>query len=231
MIAVVVATRGLIYTRTMQCIFDGMAELSKLGVASKLITTHDLPIPDAQNYLTETALQDHAVQKLFFIEEDNFVFPDTFVAIATNDNPIVTVTYNDKNGSPHGIVHYDGSGQVLWAGLGATLIRREVFEKLGKPYFTIDDRYQVFKTRQKDGAFITSYKKIDNRTIWNEETKQVEEVKDPYAYGGQDINFYIKAREAGFNVTILREHKAHHFDLVSLGEKHTNNGCHQIRQV
>lgn len=230
MICICLASRGLVFTQTMQSIFDGMGELSKLGIASKLITSHDLPIPDAQNYVTETALQDPNVQKLFFIEEDMYLFPKDFIALCTSDADISTMQYNDKNGSPHGIIHYNEAGEVLWGGLGATIVKRIVFEKISKPYFQIDTRYRIIKKKLEDGKLITNYEKIEPRKVWNEEKLDWETKTDDYKYGGNDIGFFTRAREVGFKPVVVPG-KAHHFDLVALGEKHTNNGAHQIRQV
>lgn len=216
MIVICTPTRGTLFTRTAQCIFDGMAELSKLGIASKFITTHDLPIPDGHNYCVETALSNPAVQKIFFIEEDMYIFPEAFVELATSEHDMVTLQYNDKNGRPHGIIEFDHTGQVVWCGLGATVIHRRVFEKVGKPYFNIKQRWKNIR-RNVNGVVITEYEKVSIESI--------------YQYGGLDVDFCMRARKSGINIVCLPNHKAHHFQLIKLGEPHVNNGCHEIRQV
>jgi len=231
MIGVCVPSRGLVFSKTMESVVSGMSELGKLGIACRLFMSHDLPIPDSHNYCVERAFQDPSIDKILFIEEDNYVFPDAFVALATSPYDIATLNYNDKNGFPKGIIHYNERGEIIWCGLGATCIKREVFEKLGKPYFRTDTRYKITKKYEQDGKTVSEYEKIENRKEWSEEDLKVVEIKDPYKYGGLDIDFYTRARENGYSITLLPEYKAHHFELIQLGEKHTNNGQHEIRQV
>jgi hypothetical protein len=231
MIAVCVTSRGLIFAITVQSIIEGMQELNKIGIGTVFVGTRDLPIPESQNYCTETALQNKAVDRLLFIEEDMYVDPEAFVALATADAPIATLQYNDKNGSPHGIIHYNEAGEILWCGIGATMIKREVFEALGVPYFTTENRYKIKKKQLKDGKLITDYELIEPHDIWDEEQKKFVKKSEPYHYGGQDVDFMTRARQAGFKITRLEEFKAHHFKLLSLGAEHTNNGCHTITQV
>lgn len=216
MIVIATPSRGLIFTRTVQSIIEGMQELNKLGVATKFISCHDLPIPDGHNYCVETALQDPSVQKIFFIEEDMYIFPEAFVALATSEHDMVTLQYNDKNGRPHGIIEFDHNGEVVWCGLGATVIHRRVFEALDKPYFYTKRRWKNIR-RNINGQTVTEYERV---------AKESE-----YQYGGQDVDFCFRVRELGIKISCLPNHKAHHFQLIKLGEPHVNNGLHEIRQV
>lgn len=231
MIGICLPSRGLVFSKTMESVIKGMRELSKLGIATDIFMSHDLPIPLSHNFCVEQALQNPAIKKILFIEEDNFMFNDAFIALATSDYDIATLNYNDKNGFPKGIVHYNEAGEVLWCGLGATIIKREVFEKLGSPYFRIDTRYKVVKKHMQDGKIITEHEEIEPRTVYNETTGKVEEVKDPWKYGGLDVDFYTRVRRIGYRITVLPNYKAHHFQLIKLGEQYTNNGIHEIRQV
>lgn len=231
MIAICVPSRGLIFSRTVQSVINGMAELSKIGVGSAYFTSHDLPIPDAHNYCVETALQNPAIKKIFFVEEDNFIFPDAFVALATSDYDIATLQYNDKNGSPFGIIHYNEAQEIIWCGLGATCIKREVFEKLGKPYFRTDTRYKITKKHLASGKMVVDYEKIEPHQRWDETKNEFVDKNDPYIYGGLDIDFYHRARNNGFKINALQDFRAHHFKLVKLGEPYTNQGVHEIQQV
>jgi hypothetical protein len=213
----------------MQGVIEGMQALNKLGIATSFFSTYDLPIPLSHSTCTELALANPNVQRLLFIEEDNYVFPDTFVALATAPYDVCTVQYNDKNGSPHGIVHYNEAGEVLWGGLGSTSVKREVFESIGAPYFRTDHMYRNTKKHMKDGKLITEYEEMEPKSEWNGD--KFEEVRDEYKYGGLDIDFYTRARKNGFSVKVLDGHKGHHFELKQLGEPHTNQGLHVIRQV
>jgi hypothetical protein len=216
---------------TVKSIIEGMQALNKIGIGTEFHMSKDLPIPDCFNYLVETALQNKAVERILFIEEDMYIDTEAIVALASSQSPISTLQYNDKNGSPHGIIHYNEAGEILWCGLGATVVKREVFESLGTPYFTIDNRYKINKKKLKDGRLVTEYELIEPHDKWNTVTKKFEIVKEPYGYGGQDVDFMTRARQKGFKIEKIEGFVAHHFKLLSLGEEHTNNGVHNIVQV
>ena len=230
MVAVCTPSRGLIFSRCVQGIIEGMQALNGVGVATIYCYTHDLPIPDCHNACVEKALSNPAVDRIFFIEEDMYIDPQTFIALATSNEDIVTVNYNDRNGSVNGIIHYNEAREILWSGLGATVIKRGVFEALGAPFFRTDQRYKNFK-RQTEQGLVTDYEPIEPHTQFNEETKQVEEVKEPYKYGGLDVDFFTRARREGYKIALLPNYRAHQFELQSLGESYNNNGLHNIRQV
>lgn len=229
MIGVCLPSRGLVFSRTMQSVIDGMQALNKIGIATSFHISHDLTIPESHNFVVEQALQHTAVKKIFLMEEDNFLFPDAFVELATSDFDIATIQYNDKNGSPHGIIHYNEQGEVLWGGLGSTVFKREVFEKIGRPFFRIDHLYKNVKKHLKDGKLITQYEETTPREKW--EGDHFEQVRDEYKYGGLDIDIYTRARRFDFKIGVVNNHKGHHFKLLKLGEPYTNNGIHNIVQV
>lgn len=232
MVGICVPSRGMMFSRCTQSVIEGMQELNKLGVATSYHTSHDLPIPDAHNFCVEQAMQNPSVKKILFIEDDHYLYPDAIVALVTSDLDIATLQYNDKNGSPHGIIHYDANGQIAWGGLGATCIKREVFESFGRPYFRTDHRYKIVKKKTgTSGQLIVEYEELTPRQEWNEKENKFEEIKDEYKYGGLDIDFYTRARKERFKIGVLPSYKAHHFMLVKLGEPYTNHGTHEIRQV
>lgn len=230
MIGICCPSRGLIFSKTVDSIIKGMQHLNSLGLPTRYYTTHDMPIPDSHTFCVEQALQD-GCKTLIFVEEDMYLFPEAYEALIASSEAIATLQYNDKNGSPHGIVHYNEAGEIIWAGLGATLIKAEVFEKIGRPYFRIDHMYRNVRKTVVGGKSITEYVEVDPKKVYNPETLKFEDKRDEYKYGGQDIDFFTRARKAGYKIHLVEEHKAHHFDLVKLSEPHTNNGCHVIRQV
>ncbi len=231
MIAICVPSRGLIFSRCTQSIIEGMQELNKVGLATIYCYTHDLPIPDCHNACVEKALSNKAVDKIFFVEEDMYIDPQTFVALATSNEDIAVVQYNDRNGSPHGIIHKNEQGEIVWTGLGAACIKRKVFEDIGNPYFRTDHRYKVVKRAGPNGPVVSENEELEPRTLYNEETKQVEEIRDKYIYGGLDVDFYTRVRKLGYKITALSDYKAHQFVLKQLGEAYNNNGVHDIQQV
>ena len=231
MIALCIPSRGLVFSRCMQAAIEGMQALNAVGVATIFCYTHNLPIPDCHNACVEKALSNQAVTKIFFLEEDMYIDPQTFVALATSDYDIATVQYNDRNGSVNGIIHRNEQGEILWSGLGATVVKRAVFEALGKPYFRIDHRYKSTKSAGPNGAIVTQFEELEPRQEWDQEKNEFVTVRDSYKYGGLDVDFYTRARQLGYKIEALPEYKAHQFVLVALGEVANNNGCHEIRQV
>ena len=217
MVAVCLPSRGLVHSKTMQCVTEGTQALNKLGVATDVFYSHDLPIPQGHNSCVEQALQKYpTLDKIFFVEEDMYFFPEAFVALATSELPMVTLNYNDKNGRPHGIIEFDDEGEVVWSGLGATAIKREILEKIDKPYFEIKRRWKNIR-EWKGNKMVKTYEPL--------------QFESEYQYGGLDVDFCMRVRRLGFKITCLKEYKAHHFHLIKLGEPHINNGVHEIRQV
>lgn len=231
MVALCVPSRGLIYSKTVESVINGMQALNGVGIATKYFSTHELPIPDSHHICVEKALADPNIDTLIFIEEDMYVFPEAMIALATSEADVTTLQYNDKNGSPHGIIHYNEKQEVMWAGLGATAIKRRVFEALGAPYFRTDHLYKSIRKASPNGPVVSEFEEIEPRQVWDEEQSKVVEKRDEYRYGGLDVDFYTRARWKGFKIIVLPEYKAHHFELVQLGEKHTNKGVHEIKQV
>lgn len=231
MVAICLPSRGLVFSRCMQSVIEGMQELNALGIATKFYYTHDLPIPDCHNACIEKAIGDSRTDKIFIIEEDMYIDPQAFVALATSDQDIAVLQYNDRNGSPHGIIHVNKAGEILWTGLGAACIKRKVFEDLGMPYFRIDHKYKITKKHIEKDRTVTEFEEIEPRQEYDLKTGKFVEVRDEYKYGGLDVDFYTRVRRLGYKITQLENYKAHHFELVKLGESYTNNGCHLIRQV
>ena len=95
-------------------------------------------------------------------------------------------------------------GEILWCGLGCTLVRSAVFDKLEKPYFRSDKL-----------LLLTDWPDI----TWVNAGEQ--------GYGGQDIYFCVKAREAGFEIKQV-EGECVHLKLEELGRTEINKGLHKI---
>ncbi len=135
--------------------FVPIAEFEKITFSCR-----GLPVHVARNMLVETALGDEKVTHLFWVDSD-IVFEqpqnpnEAILRLLMCDAPIASGIYRarQKAGfnwamwtrSPNGdgfIPIQDWTGnwiQVDAIGFGCVLIRREVFEKLPKPYFTWTD--------------------------------------------------------------------------------------------
>ena len=191
-IGVVLPSRGLIFAETEDALFRNLA-----GYEYKIYRSWDLVIPDCQNILVDKALLDNPTH-LFFVEED-VVIPDGALSRLLAAN--VDIACLDYGVSGWGCVTRDSTGKVLWCGLGATLVKKEVFSKLDKPYFRSD-----VELRLNDWQWIPS---------------------PPDKYGGQDIYFCCQARKKGFEITQV-EGECRHLRLDRLGQREINNGLHQI---
>lgn len=229
-VAFCVPSRGLVFSRCMESVINGMQHLNSLGLLTRYYGTHDLPIPDSHDFLVSQALQD-GCRTLIFIEEDHYIAKEGYEALVASGEAIATLQYNDKNGSPFGIIHYNEKGEIIWGGLGATLIKAEVFESIGKPYFRTDHMYKNIRKHIEGERAVTEYVEIEPRKVMNQATHKFEDKRDNYKYGGLDIDFYTRARKSGYRIHLVPNYKAHHFELVQLGDKYTNNGLHIIKQV
>lgn len=201
-IGIILPTRGMVFTRVEE-------EIEKLrkDYDIEVYRSHDLPIPEGHNYLTEKALGD-GKEVLFYIEEDNV--PPTGalekLLAVTKDADIACIDYGV---SGWGCVTRNIKGEILWCGLGTTLIKRQVFETLERPYFRVDK-----VLRQNDWKWID----LPEDYI---KTKQ---------YGSLDIWFCCQARAKGFKIVQVDGEESTHLQLDKLGERGTNHGCHLISE-
>lgn len=198
-IAVCIATRGLINT---WCIESVVKNLSHSKVHPHgFYFTKDKPIPDAQNHLVQQALADH-YEYLWFVEEDMIIPDGALDAMLALEAPVVAVDYPMENGWGC-VCHKDG--KVLWCGLGCTLIRADVFDKISYPWFRSD------KT-----ARITDLEHLEFH---------IEDV--PNKYGGHDIMFGLAVNEAGLEIKEVPGVTATHMKIQEYGKPGVNNGMHQ----
>lgn len=193
MIAICVPTRGLLFTEVAQTIQQITHQIDSI-----VIYSWDKPIPDAHNELVERALM-FDVSHILFIEEDTVPPPNAIIDMVKANDDIVCVDYG-VNG--YSCTAKARNGEILWCGLGCTLIKRKVFEQLPRPWFRND---KVFRLNDR--------KWVDN----------------PAKYGGQDIWFSQQARQKGFNIKQI-DGEARHLKLDSLGAPEWNHGLHMISE-
>lgn len=193
MIAIVLCTRGIVFTEVEH-------EIEKMRQDHTIVVfrTWNKPIPEAQNYLVEKILESKDIEYLFFIEEDTVPPQDALEKLLALDVDIACIDYGVNGYSC--IAKDKKTEEILWCGLGCTLMKREVFEKIEKPWFRIDKTLRL-----------NDWKWIDN----------------PAKYGGHDIWFCTQARAAGYTIQ-QAEGECRHLVLDQIGYKEFNNGLHSI---
>ncbi len=198
-IAIALATRGLVFTEVEQSI-----EVQRKSYDIEVFRSSNLPLPESQNYLAERALETNAPY-ILFVEEDT-VIPHYGIAamlrtMKEQNADIVCIDYGVNGWSC--TARERETKELLWCGLGCTLVKREVLEVSKYPYFS-----SQLSLRLNDWRWVTN--------------------KEPY--GQQDIRFCMKAREKGFKIAQVPGLEAKHLRLDSLGKLETNKGLHQISQ-
>jgi hypothetical protein len=196
-IGIILPTRGLVYTKVEQAIeafrnFD-----------IRVYRSYDLPIPEGHNELAKQALSD-GCDSLFFIEEDTVPPIWALDRLIQAHSDIACIDYGVAG---WGCVTRDTKGQILWCGLGCTLVKRQVFEKLTYPYFRADMVLRL------------------NDWTWQQLPEEYIKTKQ---YGSLDIWFCMQARMFGFTITQI-EGECEHLELISLGQRERNHGVHTIQ--
>ncbi|OPZ94946.1 MAG: hypothetical protein BWY74_00157 [Firmicutes bacterium ADurb.Bin419] len=144
-IATLVPTRGLIFTKTITAI---MRENALCGQYPAIFSTTDLPLPHSRNALVEDALASpHNFTHLLLVDDDIIIPENGLKAMLELDADIAFIDYpmhyavgKWKNMSTACRDNWLPGEEwrdkpIVWAGLGCTLVKREVFEKLDKPWF------------------------------------------------------------------------------------------------
>jgi hypothetical protein len=104
------------------------------------VLTHDLPIPDCHERVTELGLATGA-DALWFVEEDMIPPPGALLASLEMlpEAPIAAMDY--PIGEHHPYENCLPSDPIYWCGLGCTLISRRVLEALDRPWFRVDGEW------------------------------------------------------------------------------------------
>lgn len=197
MIGVILPTRGLVFTKVEEAL-----EKERANHEIRIYRSHDLPIPQGHNNLTEQALKD-GCDYLWFIEEDTVPLAGSLEQMLQANGDIVCVDYGV---SGWGCVTKSTAGEILWCGLGCTLINRRVFEELETPCFRSDKSLRL------------------NDWTWQDLPA---EYVNSRGYGNLDIWFCWQARSKGFVIKQI-DGECEHLGLTALGLPGRNNGLHSI---
>lgn len=198
LIAVCMPTRGTLFTATLSSL---LRECTPFPHAWFMTT--DLPIPDCRNRLVEDAL-DSGIEftHLLLIDDDNILPVGGLQAMLDMDKEIVILDYPSHYGgkaAKRGNTAYDNWKQgestegkeILWAGLGCTLVKTEIFKKLKRPYFRSGG--QFFDTLRNGRKVLYGIRQSS---------------------GGEDYEFFTDCRNAGFKIHAVPGMTAGHAKIM-----------------
>lgn len=197
MIGIVLPTRGLVFARV-ESVIERFREKHQV----KVYRSGNLPIPLGHSQLSQQALID-GCDYIFYIEEDTVPPDNALDELLKADADIACIDYGVAG---WGCVTRNPQGEILWCGLGCTLVKRKVLETLDQPWFRVDKTLRL------------------NDWTWVDLPEDY--IKDKQ-YGSLDIWFCTQARAKGFKIVQV-EGECDHLQLVALGQRETNNGLHQI---
>lgn len=206
--AVVTPSRGLVHSRTIEAVMGNIEDAGRICLGWFL--SHDLPIPDCDERTAEAGLATGA-DAVLFVEEDVIPPPGAFAAmfrLFAEGFDVVAVDYPvGASADGWGCLVRNTSREILWCGLGCTLISRRVFETVARPWFTTD---YTFVKQGSEWVLIPNSQLPERR------------------YGGQDIAFCMNLRQAGFRIGQVEGMTAGHAKVDTMGAAGTNIGWHTI---
>ena len=199
-ISICCPTRGLLFTE----VLESVVRIGKKHEI-KIHASHNIPVPRAFNYLVEEALKDK-YPFIYFIEEDTVPISEiTDEMIRYFADPTVgavCVNYPLHNGQGTVVRHQDTS-DLMYCGLGSTMVRADLFYKIPQPWFRSDKAF-----------YFTPFR----------EWKDVDPEKQ---YGLYDVYFFCMLRHMGYQL-IQMPGMAKHLRIDKLGNSQYNQGLHEI---
>lgn len=205
--AVVTPSRGLVHSRTIEAVMANVATVRRFR---GWFLSHDLPIPDCDEKVAELGLATGA-EALWFVEEDVLPPPGALAAsmrLLAAGYDVAAVDYPVGSATDAWGCSVSAGEEVLWCGLGATLVARHAFERLPRPWFSTD--YQYVKSGSSDWRARPHPQSPEQR------------------WGQQDIYFAMMLRAAGMRIGLVPGMIAAQARIVELGRPGTNHGWHTV---
>lgn len=203
-LAVVLPSRGLMFSETLE---DLLRELE--GFNYEIYWAHSKPLPQCFNDPTEEAMKDPSVYAVLFCEDDMILPKGILKEMFAQNYPVVALDYPFQQDGDSTVLH-DPQGMAYWTGTGFLLVARQVLDGLDKPIWRTDRTFDPF---------------IDKDTIhfWPR-------VLEGTHYGLHDLNFGMVLYSSGVPILPM-ERTGGQRKLVKLGEKLSNNGAHDIKEI
>lgn len=203
-LAVVLPSRGLMFSETLEELLNELE-----GFSYEIFWSHGNSLPKCFNEPTERALADADVYAILFCEDDMILPKGILKKMFATKYPVVALDYPFQQDGDSTCLH-DPKGMAFWTGTGFLLCARQVLENMPKPIWRTDRTFDPF---------------IDKDTIhfWPR-------ALDKVFYGLHDLNFGMVLYSAGMPIYPMTQ-TAGQRKLVKLGEKLSNNGAHEIREI
>lgn len=199
--AIALCSRGLAHSRTWESIEEARF-INSAGFHNwKTHFTHDLPIPHAQNEIVERITRlDPGAEWILFVEED-IVIPH-WIFQHFDRSPVQAVNYSLPGGTDS--IRRNRRGEVLFCGLGCTLIHKNVLVSLPAPLFQTSPQFT-----EEDGRLVPNF-------------------SGEASYGGHDIYFCHALQERGIKIREVPRIRAEHLRVSKFGDSGKNIGYHDI---
>lgn len=172
-LGILIPSRGQVFTRVMNRLVK-----EYYPMPHRFYFTDRIATPEAFNILVDKALR-HNCNYLLFIEEDT-VPPKNFIqsmldVLNTNSLCSAVAIEYPLLGGWSSIVHLKDTGDILYCGMGCTLMRADTFKSLTKPYFRSDLAFYL------------------NENLWKRVNAQQQ-------YGLYDVLLFSRLRKLGFQI-------------------------------
>ncbi len=211
-VAVLTPTRGRIQSRTVESVHAAVRRAEADGAVRMVEDwwkwAHGLPIPAAHEHVTEQAMATDA-DLFLFVEDDNILPVAALTACvetlaAHPEAGVAAVDYPVGSRGVRWDSIYRERGEVLFSGLGITLIRRAVFERLPRPWFDLSRWYgRICDTcgnprvnERMRGLRATACRCTGTPSS----SLALIDLPFPPGTGGVDVAFSIRVRELGFTI-------------------------------
>lgn len=203
-LAVIVPSRGLMFSETLE---ELLGELE--GFNYEIFWSHAKGLPECFNEPTEKALADPDVFAILYCEDDMILPKGILKEMFAVKYPVTALQYPFKYNGDSTCLH-DPEGMAYFTGTGFMLVAKAILEQVEKPIWRTDTTFHQF---------------IDKDTIhwWPYKLSKI-------AYGLHDLYFGIMLYSSGVPIYPMVK-TAGQRKLVKLGEKHTNNGSHNIQEL
>lgn len=190
-IIVLMPTRGLIVTQTEMAIDQELAHNKQSPV---ILRSYDMPLPVSRNFLVETALKQDWWTHALLVDDDVILPPGGLKEMLKLDADVAVMDYpihTKVDGQYCGTVIRDNDKSIAYAGLGAVLVKRNVFETMPSPWFALT-QYRVARGSKGEIGFYAA-QADDGRPL----------------SAGEDTHFYLQVRKHGFTIKEAKQTAAH----------------------